>query len=97
MLTPIELTLYNEEDEAIKTLSRSVVNWGCLKKAVKLSNELQTGEDLSEEKLDKITNFVVYLFGNKATKEEIEEGADISEIMSCFRAVVRRASALGNV
>lgn len=97
MLTPIELTLYNEEDEAIKTLSRSVVNWGCLKKAVKLSNELQTGEDLSEEKLDKITNFVVYLFGNKATKEEIEEGADISEIMSCFRAVVRRASAVGNV
>ena len=97
MLTPIELTLYNEEDEAVKTLSRSVVNWGCLKKAVKLSNELQTGEDLSEEKLDKITNFVVYLFGNKATKEEIEEGADISEIMSCFRAVVRRASAVGNV
>ena len=73
------------------------MNWGCLKKAVKLSNELQTGEDLSEEKLDKITNFVVYLFGNKATKEEIEEGADISEIMSCFRAVVRRASAVGNV
>lgn len=95
---PIQITLYDENDEPIKTYSLSVVRWGLLKKAIKLSKQInQKDEEIEEEAMDAISAFVCQLFRDKFTPTQLDEGADIAEIMSAFRAVVNRAAAVGNV
>lgn len=94
---PVTITLYDENDEEINTYSKSVVRWGMLKQAIKLAKQLDGKEkDLSEENMDAISSFACRLFDDKFTKEQLEDGADISEVMACFKAVVNRASAMGN-
>ena len=46
-----------------------------------------------EAQLTAISAFVVELFGNKFTVKQLEDGADIGEIMTVFRAVINRANA----
>ena len=95
---PIEITLYDENDEPIKTYSLSVVRWGLLKQAIKLSKSMNQKEaEIEEDAMDGITSFVCRLFGDKFTPKQLDDGADIAEIMSAFRAVVNRAAAVGNV
>ena len=42
MQAPIELTLYNERDEPVKTYGRSIVPWGLMKKAMSLMEALDS-------------------------------------------------------
>lgn len=95
---PISITLYDEDDEPIKTNEKSVLRWGMLKQALKVANSIQRDEkgDLDPDSLDAVTDFVCYLFGNRITKDELYEQADIREVMAAFRAVVGRAQILGN-
>lgn len=95
---PVEITLYDENDEQVATFSKSVVRWGMMKQAIKLAKVLESEkEELSESTFDALSAFVCRLFDDKFTPEALESGADISEIMSAFRSVVNRASAMGNV
>lgn len=93
---PIEITLYDENDEVIATYSKSVVRWGTLKQAIKLAKGLEKSEGFGDGDFDAISSFVCRLFDDKFTISELENGADVSEVMSCFRAVVRRANIMGN-
>lgn len=95
--SPIELTLFDENDEPIKTLSKSIIRWHVLKQAVKLAKTLETEQEaLSESAFDALSAFVCRLFDDKITPGDLEKGADISEVMACFKQVVRRANNLGN-
>lgn len=116
--TPIELTLYNKDDEPIKTLTRSTVKWGILKRAARLAAQFEDDdkpengvwakfwrkawspfkkEDESAEarKIRAISQFVVDLFDNQFTIKELEDGADITEVMAVFQNVLARASVIG--
>lgn len=95
---PIEITLYDENDEPIETYCKSVIRWGMLKQAIKLSKQLEGDgtSDLSEDSLDGLTAFVCRLFDDRFTPQQLEDGADIAEITAAFRAVVNRANSMGN-
>lgn len=94
---PVTLTLYDEDDEPIKTYSKSVIRWGMLKQAIKLAKQLEGKEkELSEENLDALSAFACRLFEDQFTQAQLESGADIAEVMACFKAVVNRAGAMGN-
>lgn len=45
-----------------------------------------------EVQMDAISQFVVELFGNQFTIKELENGADMGEIMSVFQSVLTRAN-----
>lgn len=94
--SPVEITLYNDDDEPIKTYSKSVVRWGILKQAIKLAKSLEESEGFGDDDFDQISAFICRLFDDQFSMSELEEGADVSEIMSCFHAVVRRANTMGN-
>lgn len=93
---PITLTLYDQNDEPVITLSKSVIRWGVLKTALKLAKQMEADKTAGEDHLDALTGFVCRLFDDQVTREALEEGADIAEVMACFKAVMQRASALGN-
>lgn len=87
---PVQLTLYDADDEPIKELSRLVVPWGILKRAVRLVKNLDV-DNVSEEDLDVITALVVEVFGDKVTMEELEKHADIGDMLSVLTMIVAKA------
>jgi hypothetical protein len=94
--TPIELKLYDADDNVSKTLIRSVVPWGLMKKALRLGNTFNkiNPEDMSESDLDELTAFIVAIFGDKVTMEEIEAGADTGDMMAVMNQIVAKAQGL---
>ena len=96
-MMPVEITLYDENDEPIQTYSKSVVRWGILKQAIKLSKSLEESKNgFDDDCFDAVSAFVCRLFDDKFTPHELEDGADVTEIMACFTQVIRRANVMGN-
>jgi hypothetical protein len=94
--TPIELKLYDADDAVTKTLVRSIVPWGMMKRALRLANRLNKIDldNMPEDALDDLTGFIVAIFGDKATAEELEAGADTSDMISVMNQVVAKAQGL---
>jgi hypothetical protein len=94
---PIELDLYNSDNEKVKSLSRVVVPWGILKKAVRLGKKIfdVAPEDVSEENLDEMADLVVEIFGEeKVTRQELDKGADVGDMISVIETIVNRGHGL---
>jgi hypothetical protein len=92
--TAIAITLYGENDEKKAEHRRLIVPWGFLKRAVKLSKSIGEGQEIGEEQVDEISDLLVAFYGNAFTREELEQGADVSEILACFQSIVAKARGL---
>ncbi len=79
--------LYGDDGEIEKTSTQTFVPWKMLKAAAKLASTLNE-EKPTEEDVDGITNLVVSVFKGKVTKEELEESADLGEMMAVMRQIV---------
>lgn len=94
--TPIVLHLYDENDEVIKSYSRSFIPWKMLKKAIELYRQIGTKspEQYDESDVDALTSYVVALFGQDMTIEMLDEHSDITEMLSVIQNVVSRANGI---
>jgi hypothetical protein len=88
MKTPIQLTLYDENGEEIKTYSRTHVSWEFFKRAT--NNRIPEDGILSDDDMSLIYKFVCDFYDNQFTVKELENGADVRETLS----VVAQASRL---
>jgi hypothetical protein len=93
MSSLVSVTLYDKNDEPIKTYEKSVIKWGLMKKAIKLGKGMNE-EDFGEDEFDKISEFVCDLFDNQFTTKDLEEGADVGEVFTAFKAVIAKAKAM---
>ena len=119
MSSPIELILYGPGDEPGKTFVKKVVSWGLLKRALRLSEQID-GNNLTpapepddwishfkrwihrndrkissaEETMDALSEFVVDVFDGQFTVQQLEEGAEASEILTVMRSIVARAQTM---
>ncbi len=91
----MQITLYGEDSEPVKTFTRSFVPWKLLKKAISLSKELKEGE-LNEADVDNIAALVVDAFGNQFTVDQLSNGADVGEMMTVLKAIISRAAGANN-
>lgn len=92
--TAIKLTLYDPEtSEVRKEFTRTFVPWRLLKSAIRLSKALANLDqnNLTEEDVDAIAGLVVDVFGNQFTVDELNDGADLSEMMAVMQQVVAKA------
>lgn len=89
---PIELHLYNENDEVIDTLRRTRIPSYLLDMAMELQNSF-TGEQ-SPKNADALFNFIVEFYGNKVDLESLKKQTDLIECMSVLRSIITRASGL---
>ncbi len=93
-ISPMQITLYDPEtNEEKKTFIRTFVPWKLLKKAVKLS-ETVNFDALKEEDVDQIAMLVVDTFGGQFTLDELNEGADLGEMVSVLESIVSRAKGI---
>ncbi|MCL2695443.1 MAG: hypothetical protein FWE69_03850 [Clostridiales bacterium] len=96
VFAPICLTLYDENDETVRDLQKSVVCWGMMKQALAVGKIIQQHGEDSPETVDAITAFVCRFYDDKVTIAELDRGAELREVMAVYHAVMRRAGALGN-
>jgi hypothetical protein len=98
-LPPIEIKFYDENDEVIETHSRSRIPAYLLDMAVDLGQSMKDissveNEKPASEKTAPLFDFVVELFGNKFTREELKRHSDLIECFSIYKQVLSRAGAL---
>ena len=92
MTERITLTLYDANDEPVKTLSRSGIRWSMLKRIVRLDDVLEESGS-PEERLEVIIDAVASMFEGQATLEEIESGCNYDEAIACFRQIMAMVAA----
>lgn len=91
MSAPVTITLYGPDDEVLATYSRSIVPWGLLKRAWRVSNKMQGSAEMSEEIFDELSGLVVELFGDKFTAAELSKGTDMGEVLAILQEIIARA------
>jgi len=94
MPSPIVLHVYSQETQEVeKTYSVNFIPWKILKKAIRLNKSLagKKTEEYEESDLDEISSLVIAVCGNGLTVEQLDEGCDVTEMMSVIQAIVTRA------
>ena len=86
--TPIELTFYDDDGEVIKTYKKSKIGWGFWKKANSLKEIIS--DDMSEDNLKIIREFVVDYFEGAFTLDDLEKYGDVADtILVCIQIANR--------
>ena len=93
---PITLTLYDKDNEQIKNLTRVIVPWGILKKAIGLTKAVDFSDisKLDEADVDAIAGLVVQIFDGQVTLGELDSGADVGDMIAVIESIIARSGAL---
>jgi len=91
--TPLTITLYDENDEIIATYSRAFVPWRILKAAVRMAKNFDVN-NMDEEDIDALSALVVETFGNKFSVEDLNNGADVTEMVAILQMIINKARGL---
>ena len=86
----MKITLYDEDSEVKQSFTRSFVPWKLLKKAIKLSKGMNL-EEISEEQVDALASLVVEAFGDKFSLDDLNDGADVTEMVTVLKTIVSTA------
>ena len=86
----MEITLYGDDNEVKATYSRMFVPWKLLKKAIGLAKHLDK-DNLTEDNIDELAGLVVEVFGNKFSVAELNDGADVGEMMTVLTTIISKA------
>jgi len=88
--TPIQFTLYGENDEEIKTYSRARVPVMFAERAIELSATI-TGDSIGQEQLMVLYQLIVDFYGGQFTPEDLHKGSTEVELLTVLRAIYTRA------
>ncbi len=90
--TPIELTLYDDNDEIIGIYRRARIPMTFAERAMDLS--VQLTDDKGPDQLKAMYQLIVEFFGEKFTVEDLRKGADLLELITVVEAISVRAGGL---
>lgn len=101
LTAPLKITLYGPNDEVLREVTRSIIPWGVLEMAIDLQDEFanveineETGEpkNITREQVAKLTDFVVFIFDDSVTPDELKRKASLADMFSLYRQIFARVS-----
>lgn len=92
MAAPIEINLYNNDDEIERTCRVSTVRFGFLKKAIKLQEQMKDQD--AEAMFDAVAEFLVAFFNDQFSVDDLMHKATPAEVFAAFKAITAHASVL---
>jgi hypothetical protein len=88
----VELNIYGDNDEILKTFSTNRVRWGLIVKAVELEEKInKPGADMSET-ITLLNDFVLSVFPSMTQKDV--EMADYNDIRNVFKMIGNMSGAI---
>jgi len=94
--TPMVIRLYDDDNE-FKEYTRLFVPWKLLKMAVTLAKELNLDpENMTEKDVDALSGLVVEVFGNQFSIDDVNEKADVSDMISVLHTIIAKATGNAN-
>lgn len=90
----LAITLYDNDNEVVATYTRTFVPWKLLKRAIRLAKTLNAA-DMTEDNIDELSALVVDVFGDKFTVDQLNDGADVGEMMSVLTGIMSIAQQPG--
>lgn len=94
--TALTLPLY-KKNELVRELRQSILPWGILELAIELQEVFagaetdETGklnpESMSLEAIQKLTDFVIYIFEDDVTREELNRQASLQDMFSVYAQI----------
>ena len=95
MPEPIELKFYDDDDEVVATHTLHRVKTKFLKMAINLKKEIgDKPEEMGEQQVNSLLDFIVGLFGDKFTREDLEDKTDLFECYAVLGQIFGRANSL---
>lgn len=96
MNTALTLTLY-KKNEPVRELRQSILPWGILEYAIELQETFkdvrtdETGKvdaaSLRKEQLQELTDFVIYIFEDDVTREELKRQASVIDMFALYTQI----------
>lgn len=90
MPDPIQITFYNSDDTVKAEYSKLRIPLGLIDIALELSENQDPKSD--RETWAAIKSFIVEVFGNQFTLDELNQGADLGDIISVFNMISAKIS-----
>ncbi len=94
MPSPIVLNLYDPTTQEVeKTYTINFIPWKMLKGAIRLQKSLAVKkiDEYEESDIDEIANFVAGVCGDGLTVDKLDNGSDVTEMMTVIQSIVSRA------
>ena len=88
----VELNIYGDNDEIIKTFSTNRVRWGLIVKAVELEEKLEDEKTTFCDQVDMLNDFVMSVFPDMSQNDVLM--ADFNDIKNVFKMISNMA---GNI
>lgn len=86
-VSPMVLHVYNNENEVVKTATRTFIPFGIMREAVKLQVLLHKDEnDLAEADVDALENFVLRFYEGHLEQSDLKN-IDLFELMTVLQSV----------
>ncbi len=94
-IAPLKLTLYGVDNEIKREITRSIVPWGVLERALDIQDALESLDfdaqgnplGIGREQVQLLTDFVVFVFDDTVTGEEIKRGASLTDMFALYRQI----------
>lgn len=88
----VELNIYGDNDEIIKTFSTNRVRWGLIVKAVELEEKLEDEKTTFRDQVNMLNDFVMSVFSDMSQNDVLM--ADFNDIKNVFKMISNMA---GNI
>lgn len=94
---PLRITLYGVNDEIKKELTRSIVPWGILERAIDLQDVFQNIDtaalaNVSRDQIEELTSFVTFIFDDQVTADELKRGASLEDMFTLYTQIFTMVS-----
>lgn len=101
--TALTLPLY-KKNELVKELRQSILPWGILELAIDLQEVFAGAEtdeqgklnpnSMSLEGIQKLTDFVIYIFEDEVTREELNRQASLQDMFAVYTQIFAMVGAI---
>jgi hypothetical protein len=96
-VAPLRLTLYGIDNEIKREVTRSIIPWGILERALDIQeqfDDVELGADGLPQKIDReqiqlLTDFVVFVFDDAVTREELKRNASLADMFALYQQIFR--------
>ena len=100
LTTPLKLTLYGVDNEIKREVTRSIIPWGILEKALDLQEQFENIEfdkdqnpvGVNREQITQLTDFIVFMFDDTVQSEELKRGASLKDMFALYQQIFRMVS-----